>query len=84
LAPAKICAWRPVALMEIRDNDLYKEAGYTSWQKYLTDNEAKFGIGSERQANRYIAAARVMPALPQTRTAASGSGWAEATVTQTD
>ena len=63
------------ALMEIRDNRLYREAGYDSWAKYLKDHEADFGIGSESRANRYIQAARVSTALPPTRAARRGVGW---------
>ena len=63
------------ALMEIRDNDFYRESGYKSWSKYLSENEAKFGIGSESQANTYIRAASVMPSLPKPTAPSGGFGW---------
>ena len=64
-----------LALMKIRDKDLYKEDGFTSWPAYLRENEGRFGIGSASQANDYIRAAAVMPALPQPTAPSGGSGW---------
>ena len=64
-----------VALMEIRDNNLYKEDGYSSWAKYLAENEAQFGIGSVSQASDYIRGSSVMPALPKPTAPSGQSGW---------
>lgn len=63
------------ALAEIRDSDLYKEAGYSTWAKYLAAHEADFGIGSKSQADDYIRAARVAGVLPKPDRPSGQSGW---------
>ena len=55
-----------MALKEIRDDRLYKEAGCKSFEEYLKKNKRRFEFASRRYADRVIRAATIRPSASPT------------------
>src|SRR5262245_16029502 len=73
------------ALIEIRDDQLYKEGGFDTWDAYLTVRVAKdFGI-RRTQAYQLIACSQIRTKLPELPDGISGvpdkqEGWSQLAV----
>jgi hypothetical protein len=62
------------ALKEIRDDELYKEAGFATWDEYLKKRVGQqFGIEDD-QARRLITCAQIRGKLPDALPSALGNG----------
>src|SRR5262245_21301728 len=69
------------ALKEIRDDRLYEEDGYATWDAYLKEQVGmNFGI-EKTYANRLISAAQIRTKLPElSGTTVSNKSWAVSAV----
>jgi hypothetical protein len=66
------------ALMEIRDDELYKEDGFPTWDRYLKERVGRdFGI-EERQVYNLIACAQIRTKIPEVSgSALPEEGWSQ-------